>query len=173
MNKFQHNYEMDRPHLIIDGYNFILRRHDVDSSDEHALWDARERLVHQMIAYLGQKKMLITIVFDGQDIKGILQKHRPAGISVRFSKAPMKADPLILEIIRKSNNRKSITLVTSDRALAGQAADLGCHTLDVENFLRKMTRKETNSEYSKKYKPDLTSKEMEEWLKLFGDEQKD
>jgi predicted RNA-binding protein with PIN domain len=163
----------ERPHIIIDGYNFVLRQYSIDFTNEHALWDAREKLVHQMIAYLGQKQIRITIVFDGQDLKGISEKHRPAGISVRFSKAPQKADPLILEIIRKSNAKKNITLVTSDRPLARLAAGYGCETIGVSEFEQKMVRKQQKFEHTEKYNANLSPKEIEEWLKIFENGKED
>ena len=157
----------ERPHIIIDGYNFVLRRYSIDFSNEHALWDAREQLVHQVVGYLGQKLMRITIVFDGQDLKGISAKHRPSGISVRFSKAPQKADPLILDIIKKSKNRKNITLVTSDRPLARLAKGQGCETIGIGDFVQKMARKDQKLENSEKYKANLTPKDVEEWMRIF------
>ena len=65
----------NRPHIIIDGYNYILRHSNIDSSKEDALWNAREQLIHRMIAFLGQKQILISIVFDGKDIKWMRISH--------------------------------------------------------------------------------------------------
>ena len=160
---------MDRPHIIIDGYNFILRQSHIDMSQEHALWDAREKLIRQMIAYLGQKRLHITIVFDGQDIKGIAKIRRPAGISVKFSKAPEKADPLILKIIRKSRHPKNITLVTSDVSLTRQAAAYGVDTVTSEAFAGKLTAPAKPINYHDKYDVHMSPKEVQEWLKLFGE----
>lgn len=162
-----HSTMTNRPHIIIDGYNYILRQFNVDFSQEYALWDAREELIRRMISYLGQKRLKITIVFDGQDVKGIAQKSRPAGISIVFSKAPRKADPVILDIVAKSENKKNITLVTSDRPLASSAAGLGCETVSVEAFSQKIMHKQKDQEISQKFKGDLTPKELEEWLRLF------
>lgn len=159
----------NRPHIIVDGYNYILRQYCIDFSQEHALWDAREELIHRMVSYLGQKRTKITIVFDGQDVQGIAQKSRPAGISIVFSKAPRKADPVILDIIAKSKNKKNITLVTSDRPLARLAVGLGCDAVSVEAFSEKIAhkQKEQVQEYSQKFKGELSPKEVEEWLRLF------
>ncbi len=164
---------MNRPHIIIDGYNYILRQSHIDMSQEHALWDAREKLIHQMIGYLGQKRIRITIVFDGQDLKGISKIRRPAGISVRFSKAPQKADPLILNIIRKSRHPKNITLITSDVSLSRQAAAYGCLTQTSEAFAAKLTAPKKTMDYHGKYDVHMSPKEVQEWLKLFGEEDKD
>ena len=154
-------------HYIIDGYNYILRLFHIDFSHEHALWDAREKLIHQMIAYLGQKKLHITIVFDGQDIRGFAKKARPAGIKVRFSKAPQKADPLIINLVQKSKTPRNITVVTSDKSLADVCKSYGCSTLSVESFSNKLAAEHQRVELSKKYDVNMTSKEVEEWMQLF------
>ncbi|RQW10466.1 hypothetical protein EH222_02340 [candidate division KSB1 bacterium] len=161
---------MDHPIYIIDGYNYILRLWRIDRSQEHALWEARERLIHQMIAYLGQKKMRIHIVFDGQDVKGVATTPRPAGIVVQFSNAPAKADPLIIDFVRKSKSPGTITVVTSDKPLAESCAHHGCAIMSVEALAEEMAQDHQKSELSDKYDVKMTPKEVEEWLRLFSGE---
>lgn len=159
----------DKHHIIIDGYNYILRSEQLDPDNENALWEARERLIHRMINYLGNKKILITIVFDGQDIKGIGKRHRPSGIRVRFSKAPQKADPLILGMIEKSSNPRNISVVTSDKTLARLAAGFGSKTMTVFNFSNKLSTSQQDFEYIEKFKGQLSKQELNDWLQLFGE----
>jgi predicted RNA-binding protein with PIN domain len=159
-----------RPHFIIDGYNYILRHFYIDMSEEHALWDAREQLIHQMIAYLGQQQIRITIVFDGQDLKGITKIQRPAGISVRFSKAPVKADPVIINLVQKSKTPKNITVVTSDNGLAAVCQSYGSEILSSEAFLDKIERERHKQNVVQKYEHDMTPSELKEWLRLFGED---
>lgn len=156
-------------HIIVDGYNFILRTSKIDPADDEALWKAREKLIHQLIAFRGNKKLQITIVFDGQDVKLLGKTPRPSGIHVLFSKAPQKADPLILKLIDQAQRRKSITLVTSDRFLASSARAKGSQTMSVEDFQIKIDKRKSNLEYNNKYEQTMSQAELEEWLKLFAD----
>ena len=112
--------------IIVDGYNYILRQKVIQHHDDNALWKAREDLIRQLVAFRGNKRINITIVFDGQDFKGLTKTHRPQGIKVLFSKAPQKADPLIINLVEKSLQPRDITVVTSDRALANLARSNGC-----------------------------------------------
>ncbi|MBN1560844.1 NYN domain-containing protein [candidate division KSB1 bacterium] len=160
---------LDRPLYIIDGYNFILRLLPIDPSQEHALWDAREKLVHQMIVYLGQKNISIHIVFDGQDVKGIAQSRYPAGIKVQFSNAPEKADASIINLVQKSKSR-NITVVTSDKPLANSCASYGCTIMSVETFANKMAQDHVESESSSKCDEQMTLEELEEWMRLFEED---
>jgi predicted RNA-binding protein with PIN domain len=158
----------DFPHIIIDGYNYILRLSQIDPTQEDALFEARERMIRQMAAFLGQKRRCITIVFDGQDIKGVAEIRRPAGLSVVFSRAPQKADPAILALIAKSKQPRNITVVTSDHALARMAAGSGCLTMTVEEFAQKLITKQNVDEYEKKYRVQMSQKELDEWIRLFN-----
>lgn len=160
----------NRLHFIIDGYNYILRHSHIDMSEEHALWDAREQLIHQMIAYLGQRQIRITIVFDGQDLKGITKIRRPAGISVRFSKAPTKADPVIISMVQKSRMPQNIIVVTSDSGLAAVCQSYGSEILTSEDFSAKIERERQKQHVVQKYEHDMTPSELKEWLRLFGED---
>ncbi len=156
-------------HIIVDGYNFILRTGRVDPADDEALFNAREKLIHQLIAFRGNKKLKITTVFDGQDVKLLSKTPRPRGIQVLFSKAPQKADPLILKLIDQAKQPGNITLVTSDRFLASAARTKGCQIQSVEDFQIKIARKKSNLEYNNKYDQTMSQAELDEWLNLFAD----
>ncbi|MDZ7370188.1 MAG: NYN domain-containing protein [candidate division KSB1 bacterium] len=158
---------IDQPHWIIDGYNFILRIERIEPQAEGALQEARERLIRRLIAFRGQKRQRITIVFDGQDLKDLGHQPRPNGIEIVFSRSPQKADPAILALIQKSLQPRNITLVTSDGGLAHHAAGFGCTILSVEQFTEKMKKAEEDSEYRQKYEARLSPDQVDEWLKLF------
>ena len=156
-----------KQHIIVDGYNFILRTSRIDPSDDEALWRAREKLIHQLVAYRGNKQLQITIVFDGQDVKLPGKTSRPSGIHVLFSQAPQKADPLILKRIDQSTQKGNIILVTSDRPLALLAQAQGCQIQSVEDFISRISKRE-KQENSNKYEQKMSKAELEEWLELFG-----
>ena len=162
----------DIHHIIIDGYNYILRLQKINHSDENALWSAREEFVRKVISFRGNKRKKITIVFDGQDIKGITKIKRPAGINIRFSKAPQQADPVIISIVQKDPHPGTITLVTSDRGLAASAKSYGCMHMTVEAFRTKLTQSNNQFEYQDKYNIRMSEKDLEEWMNIFDQNDK-
>ncbi|MDZ7724348.1 MAG: NYN domain-containing protein [candidate division KSB1 bacterium] len=165
-----------RKKIIIDGYNFILRFHDITPGQDDALYIAREQFIHKVISFRGNKAMDIIIVFDGQDIKGLSKQHRPAGIKVMFSKAPQKADPLILKLLDQAADTRHITLVTSDRGLAHRATLYQCNIQNVEEFAASMRRPviEKPREIEKKYNSSqMSQSELDEWLRLFNEKDTD
>ncbi len=156
-------------HIIIDGYNFIFRQNPAYLNNEKHLWKAREELVQQVIAYRGNKSIRISIVFDGQDIKGITKLHRPRGIHVAFSKAPLKADPMIIKLVEKAENKRDLTVVTSDNSLARIVQSMGCTVWSVELLYQRMNKEANSREYEKKYNVNIGPKELEEWERLFNE----
>lgn len=162
----------DIPHLIVDGYNYILRRQTIPSDDDDALWRAREELIRKMIAYRGNKKIAVTIVFDGQDIRQMGNVSRPVGIRVLFSRAPQKADPLIIRLVQAASHPKSITVVTSDRSLASSLKTYGCRIWTSEELEQKFAKKERLEEYRNKYGTSMSKKEIDDWMEIFGQKKK-
>ncbi|MBN2412774.1 NYN domain-containing protein [candidate division KSB1 bacterium] len=154
--------------IIVDGYNYILRQKFITDDDKNSLWHAREELIRQLIAFRGNKQINITIVFDGQDLKGLTKAHRPRGINIMFSEAPQKADPLIIRLIEKSPQPRNISLVTSDRSLANLARSIGCMVWSTKTLAKKLPQPDIESEYKNKFNTTLTPKELEEWEQIFN-----
>jgi len=155
------------PHIIVDGYNFILRTKSLSVKDENALQAAREALVARLEAYRSNKGIKVTVVFDGQDVKVFNQPINPGGIQIIYSKPPQKADALIKNMIERERQARNVTLVTSDRALADYGRACGCKIRSVEEFSRRLTRPDQESEYRAKYDKPLSAREVDEWLRLF------
>lgn len=158
-------------HLIIDGYNVILRIKKV-SLDENALSIARQELFHKLQAFRGTKNLQMTLVFDGQQIYDINSQPKVAGIRVVFSKPPQKADELIVDLIDSEKNPRTVVLITSDRGLMHLAKLRGCECWSVEQFLNRQTSQKSEYSYREKYETRLTSEEVEEWMALFSRDQK-
>ncbi len=158
------------PHIIVDGYNLILRTERLDLKQEQALFDARRRLVMRLGAFNSGKRQRITVVFDGADSSGSASNPSSGGIEVIFSRPPQKADQTILGLIEKSKQARNITLVTSDSALARMAAGCGCTIVSSELFMKRLASGMDEEEYIQKYKAQISSKDLDEWLKLFNDE---
>lgn len=154
--------------IIIDGYNFILRTRSINRADEYALFNAREDLVITLAAYAGSKRIKITVVFDGTNQLALQGNLHPAGVRVLYSKPPQNADRLIIEMIEHSSHPGSITVVSSDNFVKSSSSALGCNTLTVGEFQNKLNQKH-EQDFSKKYSNNMSKKELDEWLKIFGE----
>ena len=158
----------NRHHIIVDGYNMILRGMGITAGNESRLEQARQKLVGQLSGYRVGKNIAITIVFDGQ-MQFQSMKSTASGVTVVFSRPPQKADHVIIELLEKEANAANATLVTSDMALASLARSIGSNHVTVEEFMGKYTAPERDTGYGEKYDPPQSRAEIEKWLKIFNE----
>lgn len=86
----------------------------------------------------GSLRNQITIVFDGQI--GISFPKKTLGVKVIFSSGET-ADDLIKRLVEKEVNKKSVYVVTDDRALGQSVKDFGAKVLSVKEFFGKTKEK--------------------------------
>lgn len=158
------------PHYIVDGYNLIYNiprfRNFLDSSLELA----RNALIHFMRSYLSSRKVKVTIVFDGDEV-GYVEKPSPSNkwLKVIYSKPPEKADPIIKRLIKKTNNKKSLFLVSADTELIRFANQHGAQVLSPEEFYHRTSKHPNQEQVDQKFNSQVSEAEVDEWLKLFGE----
>jgi len=158
------------PHYIIDGYNLIHNiprfRKSLDSSLEYA----RNMLIFFVRSYLSSHKVKITIVFDGDEVGYIenptLSTQR---LKVIYSKPPEKADPIIKKLIHKTQNKKSLFIVTADNDLINYSKQHGVQVLSPAEFYHRASKHPNQKQMDQKYNSYVSSDEVNEWLKLFGE----
>ena len=108
------------PHLIIDGYNYIMRTALAGADVE----TARDLLLEQLVEYRKQKASRITVVFDatgGVHLARSRTNYR--GIEIIYSGRNETADDVIKEIIRA--RMSGTVVVSSDRELIDEAKKRG------------------------------------------------
>ena len=157
----------------IDGHNLIPKLSGIRLSDENDEMKLLERI--QEYARLSRRKC--TVFFD----KAPDNKTRDANygtLHVIYVTHHMKADEEIIErVVRLGKIRaKEVTVVSSDQHVQWQCHQAGAATITSETFAENMNRTfscgERNGKHSKKgqrIEPKLSSKEVEEWLEIFGE----
>jgi predicted RNA-binding protein with PIN domain len=108
------------PHLIIDGYNYIMRSALAGADIE----TSRDMLLDQLAQYRKQKASRITVVFDatgGLHLARSRTNYR--GIEIIYSGRNETADDVIKEMIR--SRMAGTVVVSSDRELIDEAKKRG------------------------------------------------
>lgn len=152
---------------IIDGYNMIRKIGALRAHDAQSLEKGRQALIMKLSGFRLQSKADITVVFDGQRSSLTSQ----SGITVRFSNLPNKADEMIKKMVDQNKKAQEITVVSSDNEILKFAKGCGCKTERSEDFYKKIAQSQTAGpvkELGEKNDPQLSSKEIEEWKKLFN-----
>lgn len=126
--------------LLVDGMNVIGSRPDGWWRDRAR---ARRALVTAVAAAVAEDEDEdeVRIVFDGRATPGEEEAAATQGIRVEFAPGgPDAADDRIVAVLRADADPASVTVVTSDAALAGRVRALGATVRSVGSFRRMLDR---------------------------------
>jgi predicted RNA-binding protein with PIN domain len=156
--------------IVVDGYNVIYAD---DKLRRIALKDmerARREFLCRVEAYVADKELRVTVVFDGSGDTTDTRAIVPGKLQAVFSARRQSADELIVSIIANSENPRSYIVVTSDRAhIRPAVAGLGCRSIGAKSFLDRVSgRTPARSRPEKEEKPQPGSEDMNFWLDRFG-----
>ncbi len=159
------------PQYIIDGYNVIHNVPRLRDALNQSLEHGRNMLVSLVRAYQSSHRTKMSLVFDGDEIGGASNEFTSTKwLKVIYSKPPEKADPLIKRMIRKTPNKKSLFVVSADNEIIQSARQHGAHVLSPDEFYFRATKHPVQDQLNQKYSEKISEQELDEWLKLFGEE---
>ncbi|WP_432892141.1 NYN domain-containing protein [Kribbella sp. CA-245084] len=122
-------------HLIIDGYNVTKT-----AWPNSPLHSQRQRLVTALGALVAQRRVEITVVFDGAELSGPVQLNPPRGVRVRFSPAGVIADDVIRQLVRAEPPGRPVVVVSTDREVAESIIKLGARALSATSLISRIAR---------------------------------
>jgi predicted RNA-binding protein with PIN domain len=157
--------------IIIDGYNVIHRVPELRQFLETSLEDARDALLQRLKSYLLNKEIEIIVVFDGSEAPpGLppIEHHRR--LKVIFSRRPFKADPVIISLISGTPKAQSLIIISDDGEIKHAAKSAGAAAISTNDFYSRLTKRFMSEESTSVPGRELTSEELQEWLKIFGED---
>ena len=146
-------------HYIVDGNNVIGKIPELFKLQKSDKQRSREQLVYLLQRYFHNKKINLTLHFDGF-----------ANIPLPLSKGKIiysenkTADSLIKENIERIKNRKNIILVTSDNELKNFGKACGCTIVSSKDFGKVLTKGSSIDE--EKLRTEEIN-DVEEWKRIF------
>ena len=158
------------PHYIIDGYNVIHAIPSLKKLLAHDGSQAREQLGYLISRLTFRRKFRCTIVFDGTrpPESHPSQSHSP--VHIVYS-APQSADAKIKAMIDQSKNRTLLVVVSSDREILDYARVCSC-TAHTSKYFSNLLFEEAD-QGEEKDASTLSSAQVDEWLRIFGEGKKD
>ncbi len=162
---------------IVDGYNLIHKMWK-PASGPTSMERLRERLEAILTAYRRKTRRHVTLVYDGG--AGSHGHSSSGAIDILFSGTAMTADMRIIELVRALGPRAGLaTVITSDREVRQHAIAWGAACTSSEAFVAELDRlgllaskagKASGSASARKAagQAPLSDREVEAWLKLFG-----
>jgi ribosomal protection tetracycline resistance protein len=93
--------------IVVDGYNVIFADDALRKTAAVDIERSREKLVSMLEAYLSNKDLRVTLVFDGRGGLTDAEAAVPGKLQVVFSARYQTADDLIVAMIKDSPNPTS------------------------------------------------------------------
>ncbi|GKU76733.1 NYN domain-containing protein [Paenibacillus sp. L3-i20] len=101
--------------LLVDGYNIIGAWPELARLKEQDLEDARDRLLDLLADYQGFTGMLIYVIFDAHQVRGLGSTFKQHNISIVYTKEKETADECIERLCSELMiRRRNIYVATSD-----------------------------------------------------------
>ncbi len=160
--------------ILIDGHNLIGQIHSISL----AAPDDEAQLVLLLRRYANRKRgRRVVVVFD-HGVYGHPGNLNGYGVECHFARSPADADKELIRRIRAIKRTEVWQVVTSDRAVAGAARARRITVVSSQVFARRLFSHVEDHE-PEESRPDpekmlkdrqLSPREIEEWLRLFGAE---
>jgi predicted RNA-binding protein with PIN domain len=151
--------------LLIDGHNLIGQGQlpDLRLGDP----DDEAKLVIRLRTYCARTGKRVTVVFDHGLPGGPSRELSGGGVEVVFAPVGRTADGILRERIRRARDPRGLLVITSDRQVIAAARARGARVARSEEFAAQL-----NVSRTVEAEPDvhLSAEEVNEWLKMFGDE---
>jgi predicted RNA-binding protein with PIN domain len=122
-------------HLIVDGYNVTKT-----AWPNSPLQSQRQRLVTALGALVAQRRIEVTVVFDGAELSGPVRLNSPRGVRVRFSPAGVIADEVIRQLVRAEPSGRPVVVVSSDREVAESIVSMSARALSSSSLIARIAR---------------------------------
>lgn len=157
--------------ILIDGHNLIGQLPGLSLADP----DDEAKLVLLLRRYAARRRgRKVVVIFDG-GVYGHPDNLNGYGVEARFARAPADADGELIRQIRAVRRRDEWVVVSSDRAVAGEAAARGIPVVSAQEFARRLAALDLPpaSLNAKRNDRPLSKAEIDEWMRLFGVEEGD
>lgn len=153
---------------LIDGNNVMAQRVGWHR-DKGA---ARRRLLDELAEFARLRRVRIAAVFDGAPEEFFGDGSSYKGVKVFYAERGSNADERIKQMVEASRERRTLIVVTSDRALAGYVQRCGAQTLRSGEF-----RQRLHEALEKESAPAVedgetgADTELKSWMRYFGVEE--
>lgn len=154
--------------FLVDGNNVMAQRVGWHK-DKRA---ARRRLLDELAQFAQAKRVSITVVFDGAPEQHFADGASYKGVRIFYAERGSNADERIKGFVEETHERRTLWVVTSDRALAEYIRRCGAQHLRAGEFRQRLENVvKTNESCQTGGDPHISGEELPDWLRYFGVEE--
>ena len=148
---------------LIDGNNVMAQR----VGWHRDKGKARRRLMDELARFALARRVRVAVVFDGAPEEFFRDGASYKGVRVFYAERGSNADARIKQLVEHSRERRTLIVVTSDRALAYYGRRCGAQVLRSGEFRRKMLEAAADDSNQAPDEPPVEG-ELNEWMRYFG-----
>jgi predicted RNA-binding protein with PIN domain len=148
---------------LVDGNNVMAQR--VGWHRDKAR--ARRRLMDELARFAEVVRARVMVVFDGAPEQHFADGASYKGVRVFYSERGSNADERIKQMVEGTPQRRTLIVVTSDRALADYVRRCGAPTLRSGEFRRKMDEAAARAASPEQDEQGVGG-ELNDWMRYFG-----
>jgi predicted RNA-binding protein with PIN domain len=133
---------------------------------------ARRELLDELARFASAKKVRVAVVFDGAPDEHFADDSSYRGVRVFYAARGSDADERIKSLVESSRERRTLFVVTSDRALAEYVRRCGAQVVRAGEFRRRMEEANAGSATENREAAPI-EESTERWMRYFGVEPED
>jgi predicted RNA-binding protein with PIN domain len=129
---------------------------------------ARRELLDELARFALTKKARVDVVFDGAPDEHFADGSSYRGVRVYYAARGSDADERIKALVEHSRERRTLSVVTSDRALAEYIRRCGAQVVRAGEFRRRMEAAEAEGASQAATDAPPFEESTERWMRYFG-----
>jgi predicted RNA-binding protein with PIN domain len=151
---------------LVDGNNVMAQRVGWHRDKGRA----RRELMDELARFAEAKGARVAVVFDGAPEKHFGDGSSYRGVRVFYAERGSDADERIKGLVEATRERRTLLVVTSDRALANYVRRCGAQVLRAGEFRRRMEQALSQAEDETEANAivGLETEEVDGWMRYFG-----
>ncbi len=153
---------------LVDGNNVMAQRVGWHRDKR----GARRRLLEELAQFAAVKRASVTVVFDGAPEAHFADGSLYRGVRVFYAERGSNADERIKQMVEAARERRTLRVVTSDRALAEYIRRCGAQHMRAGEFRQRLEQlAATISDRQTTTDPHITDSDLPQWMRYFGVEE--
>src|ERR671916_3436742 len=129
---------------LVDGNNVMAQRVGWHRDKP----GARRALLDDLAGFAQAKKVSVAVVFDGAPEQHFADGAKYRGVRVFYAERGSNADERIKRLVEEARERRTLLVVTSDRALADYVRRCGAQVIRSGDFRRRMDETLAEAEHA-------------------------
>jgi predicted RNA-binding protein with PIN domain len=134
---------------------------------------ARRRLMGDLARFARAARVTVAVVFDGAPEDHFPDGSSFMGVRVYYAERGRDADARIKSLVEESRERRTLKVVTSDRALAAYVRQCGAAVVRSGEFRRRLDESNDaaqagGAKSDQAGREGVKSEELDEWMSYFG-----